>query len=161
MKTKFNIVDIVIIFIIIAAIAVGCLFYFKSSETKVETLKDTTKIQFVIEVKNLTETAANSFKSAEGKSVTFGETASGSGTLVKAEIVDFEKWVTNAEEGTVNIQAVPDRYTARITIESDVTKSDISYTSGSEIICVGKEMPFNSFGVGAEECYIVDLSEIE
>ena len=162
MKTKFNIVDVIIIFIIIAAIAVGCLFYFKSNNKSTDVISDTTKIQFTLEVKDLSETAAKGFEKSEGYSASFGETATGTGKVIDVDIVDYEKWVENTEEGTINIQKIPDRYTVKVTIESDVIKSDTAYTSGSESICVGKEMPFNSYGVGAEEdCYIIYLSEVK
>ena len=163
MKTKFNIIDVIIIFIVIVAIAVGCFFYFKSNNTKnTDVVSNTTKIRFVIEVKDLSETAAKSFEKSKYHSVTFGETATGSGKIVNIQISDYEKWVKNTEEGTINIQKVPDRYTVKVTIESDVIKSDTAYTSGSESICVGREMPFNSYGAGAEEgCYIINLSEVK
>ncbi len=162
MKTKFNIVDIIIIFIIIAAIAAGCLFYFKSNDKNDEPAVNTTKIRFVIEVKDLTETAAKSFEKSIGYNASFGETATGAGKVIDVDISEYEKWIKNTEEGTISIQKVPDRYTVKVLIESDVIKSDTAYTSGSESVCVGKEMPFNSYGIGAEEdCYIIDLSEVE
>ena len=163
MKTKFNIVDVIIIFIIVVALAVGCLFYFKSNSNKsAEVVSDTTKIQFVIEVNDLAETTAKSFEKSIGYNTSFGETATGAGKVIDVEISDYKKWVKNTEDGTISIQKVPDRYTAKVTIESDVIKSNTAYTSGSESIHVGKEMPFNSYGVGAEEkCYIVNLSEVK
>ena len=162
MKTKFNIVDVVIIFIVIAAIAVGCYLYFKPTETKSDVVENTTKIRFVVEVKNLNETTANSFKKAVGTEVTFGETTTGKGVVYDVEVDDYEKWVTNLEEGTISIQKIPGKYTVRVTIESDVIKSDTAYTSDKETISVGREMPFNAFGAGAEEgCYIIDLFEVK
>ena len=161
MKTRFNIVDFVIVFIVIASIAVGCFLYFRTNDTPAETVNNNVKVRFVIEVKDLTETTANSFVKAKGCKTTFGETASGTGTIVDVEKSEYEMWVKNSEDGTIGIQKKPDRYSVRVTIESDVVKSDISYTSGSEAIRTGKEMPFNSYGVGAEGCYIVDLAEAE
>lgn len=161
MRTKFNIVDVVIIFVVIAAIAVGCYFYFRPTETKTAVVENTTKVRFVIEVKDLTETAANSFKAAKGTEVSFGETSTGSGTVYDVEILEYEKWVENLEEGSVSIQKVPGRYMVRVIVESDAVKSDIAYTSGKEKISVGRELPFNALGVGKEkECYIIDLYEV-
>ena len=162
MKTKFNIVDMVIVFIVIAAIAVGCYFYFRPTETKNGVVENTTKVRFVIEVKDLNETVVNSFKAAKGTTVSFGETTTGSGTIFDVEVFEYEKWVENREEGLVSIQKVPGKYMVKVIIESDVVKSDTAYTSGKEKISVGKELPFNAFGVGKEKgCYIVDLYEVK
>lgn len=162
MKTKFNIVDVSIIFIVIATISVGCFFYFRPSDKKSEDVSNTTKVRFTIEVKDLTETAANSFKNAIGSIVSFGETATGSGTVYDVEVEDYVKWIDNREEGTVSIQKIPDRYTVNITVESDVVKSDVAYTSGKEEVSVGKELPFNAFGAGVEkDCYVIDLYEVK
>jgi len=162
MKIKFNIVDVVIVFIVIAAIAVGCYLYFRPTETNTNVVENTTKIRFVIEVKDLTETAANSFKNAKGSKVSFGETSTGSGIVVDVEVSEYEKWVENPEEGIISIQKVPEKYTVKVVVESDVVKTDTSYTSGKENVSVGKEMPFNAFGAGKEKgCYIIDLYEVE
>lgn len=163
MKTKFNIVDVIIIVIILAVIATGCFAYFKfaNKDNNASVQANTAKIEFVIEVNNLTETAANSFKAAEGSPVSFGETTSGYGTLTYVDVIPYRKWVKNTEDGEVVVSEVPNRYTAKVTIQSDVEKSDTAFTCGSEVITVGKAMPFNSMGVAAEECYIVSLSEVK
>ena len=163
MKKKFNIVDVIIIVVVVAVIVAGCFIYFnfKNSNNNASVRGSTAKIEFVIEVNNVTETVANSFKAAEGSAVSFGDTTSGSGTISFVEIVPFKKWVKNTEDGEYVVSEVPNKYTVNITIQSDVEKTDTSYTSGSEVICVGKSMSFNSFGIAAEGNYIIDLTEIK
>ena len=161
MKSKFNIIDAVVIIIIISVIAIGCFFYFKMSAKETPAANETAKIQFVIEVKDLTEDAAKSFEQADECSVSFGETVTGSGIIKDVDVIPYKKWVKNTIDGEVVISEVPDRYIANVTIEAEVSKSDTAFTSGSESIAVGKEMPFNSMGVGAEDCYIIDLIEIK
>lgn len=161
MKSKFNIVDFIIIIVLLAAIVAGCFMFFKYKNNKTSGQSSFAKVEFVIEVNNLDETTVNSFKDAEGKSVIFGETSSGSGTITYVEIVPYKRWVQNSVDGVYMVKEVPGKYTANVTIQSDVEKTSESFTSGEEIICVGKPMSFNSFGVAAEGCYIVDLSEIE
>lgn len=161
MKTKFNIIDAIIATVIVLIIAVCVFVYFKFAHKDNAVVNNTTKINFVVEVNNLTEEASDSFENAKGNSVTFGTTASGIGTVAYVEIVPYTKWVKNIQDGEVIISEVPERYTAKVTIESDVVKSDISYTCGSETIAVGKEMPFNAKGAASEDGFIVDLSEVK
>ena len=159
MKPKFNIIDAVILVVAVLIIAVGCFVYFNMTKDDAVVNTDTTKILFIVEVKDLSEDAANSFK--VGDSVTLGETTSGTGVISNVEIVPFKKWVNNTEDGEVVISEVPGRYTANVTITSDVSKSNIAYTSGSEEIAVGSKMPFNAKGAASENGYIVDLYELE
>lgn len=158
MKTKFNIIDAVILIVVIAVIAVGCFIYLNMTDDTVA-VTNTAKIEFKIEVIDLTEDAANSFNA--GDSVTLGETTSGSGVITAVQVTPYKKWVENTEDGEVVISEVPGRYTATVTIASEVSKTDTAYTSGSEEISVGKKMPFNAKGAASEESYIVDLYEVK
>jgi len=159
MKPKFNIVDGIILVVVILIIAVGCFIYFNMTKDDNVVEADTTKIEYVIEIKDLSEEAANSFN--VGDSVTLGESTSGSGKITAVEVVPFIKWVENAEKGEVVISEVPGRYTANVTITSEVAKSNIAYTTGSEEIAVGKKMPFNAKGAASEDGYIVNLYEVK
>lgn len=159
MKTKFNIIDFIILIVIVAIIAVGCLVYFNMTNDKTTVESNTANIEFVVEVRNVSEYVANSF--VVGDSVTFGESTSGSGVISSVEVVPYTKWVKNAEDGEVVISEVPGRYTANVTISTVVDKSNISYTSGSEVVAVGKKMPFNAKGAAFEEGYIINLIEVE
>lgn len=163
MKKKFNIVDVIIIVVVLAVIVAGIFLYFKmkNNNDNATVQANTAKIEFVIEVNNVTETVANSFKAAEGSAVSFGDTASGAGTITYVEVVPYKKWVENTVDGEYVVSEVPNKYTVNVTIQSDVDKTDTSYTSGNEVICVGKSMSFNSFGVADEGSYIVDLTEIK
>lgn len=157
---KFNIIDLLIILLAIAVICAGVfayMYFFKSSDDSVST--NTTNIQFTIEVNGITEDAANCF--SVGDTVTLGESASGSGVIVDTEILPYKMVTTNAEDGTYQWTEVPNEYTARVTVQSDVVKTDTSYTTGSEVIAVGKQMPFNARGAASEKCYIVDLTEVK
>lgn len=159
MKTKFNIIDAIILIVIVLIIAVGCIVYFNMTNDDAVVESNTTKVEFVVEVKDISNDVANSFN--VGDTVTFGESTSGSGYISMVEVVPFTKWVDNVEDGEVVISEVPNRYTANVTISSDVSKTNIAYTSGSEIIAVGKKMPFNAKGAAFEEGYIVNLNEVK
>ena len=163
MKTKFNIIDAIIIVVILAVVIAGVFIFLnlKNNDNNASVPSNSAEIKFVIEVNNLSETAANSFKDAVGKDVSFGETASGSGIITNVEIVPYKKWIKNTDEGTFFVSEIPNKYTANVTIKTNVEKTDASFTSGSEVISVGKKMPFNSFGIAAEECFIIDLFEVE
>lgn len=159
MKTKFNIIDAIILIVIILIIAVGCFVYFNMTNDDAVVESNTTKVEFVVEVKDISQDVANSFN--VGDAVTFGESASGSGYISMVEVVPFTKWVDNVEDGEVVISEVANRYTANVTISSDVSKTNIAYTSGSEVIAVGRKMPFNAKGAAFEEGYIINLNEVK
>lgn len=163
MKTKFNIVDVIILVVILAVIAAGCFVYInmKNNGQQSASNVNTAKLSFTIEVTNLSEDAANFFVGSEEQAVTFGNTSSGSGIIKKIEIVPYEKQTKNYEDGEYYLAEVPGQYNVKVTIESDVVKSSTSYKSGDEVIAVGKQMPFNSNGIASEDGYVVDLSEIK
>lgn len=161
MKTKFNIIDVVIAIVLVIVIAVCGVIGYKFINKDSVAVSNTTKIRFTVEVNNLTADAGESFVNTVGNSVTFGPTASGMGTVTNVEVVPYRRWLRDTEKGEVVISEVPDKFTANVTIESDVVKSDISYTSGSETVAVGKSMPFNAKGAASENGYIVDLYEVK
>ena len=161
MKTKFNIIDAIIALIIVIAIVICGFVFFKFANKDSVAVDNTTKINFIVEINNLTEESANNFKTAVGKTATFGPTASGRGIVSNVEIVPFKRWTKNINDGKIIITEVPNRYTANVTIESYVVKTDISYTSGSEVVAVGKEMPFNAKGAASENGYIINLYEVK
>lgn len=163
MKKKFNIIDGIILVIILAVIATGCVLYFKltGSEQPSESQVNTVKLSFTVEVNNLSEDAADFLSSAEGQAVNFGKTSTGSGVISKVEIIPYKKITDDLVNGEKHITEVPGKYSARVIIISDVVKSDISYSSGDEVIAVGQLMPFNSNGVASEDSFIIDLAEVK
>lgn len=161
MKTKFNIIDVVIAIVLVVIIAVCGVIGYKFINKDSVAVSNTTKIKFTVEVNNLTAESAESFENTVGNLATFGPTASGIGTVTDVEVVPYRRWTRDTQKGEVVISEVPDRFTANVTIESDVAKSDISYTSGSETVAVGKAMPFNAKGAASENGFIVDLYEVK
>lgn len=156
---KFNIIDLLIVLLVIAVICAGVfayMYFFKASE---DVSTNTANIQFTIEVSGITEDAANSFK--VGDTVTLGASASGSGVIKKTEVQKYRMVTSDEENGTYLWSEVPGEYVALVTIESNVVKTDTAYTTGSEVVAVGKEMPFNARGAASEKCYIVDLTEVK
>lgn len=156
---KFNIIDIIIIILIAAILCAGVYVYYVKINGQESADADTVNLHFTVEVNGLTEEAANSFN--VGDYVTLGESASGSGVIESVEVEKYKILSRNTENGTFLWSEVPDEYTAKVTIVSGVNKSDTAYTTGSENISVGKEMPFNARGAASEKCYIVDLYETE
>ncbi|MBR0276984.1 MAG: DUF4330 family protein [Clostridia bacterium] len=158
-KTKFNVIDVIIVFLIIAIIAAGVYFYIAKFKNSKDSNSNTVNIEFTIEVNGLTQDAAYSF--TEGDEVSFGESASGSGKIKKVEVDTYKKIAKDTEKGEFLFSEVPGEYTVKVTISSDVNKTDTYYKSGEEFIAIGREMPFNAKGSAAENCYIVDLKEVK
>ncbi len=163
MKKKFNIVDGVILVIALALIAALVLFYFNINSKKADGNEglNTVKLGFDIEVINLSKEAAEFFDSSVNKSVQFGKTSTGTGIIEKIEILPYKIITSNQEDGEYLMTEIPDKYTVKVTIVSDVIKTADSYKSGDEVISVGTLMPFNSYGIASEDGYIVDLAEVE
>lgn len=157
-KTKFNVIDVLILILVVFVVLAGLYVYYDRTHGD-EKIQNTQNVSFTIEVNGLSYDAANSFK--VGDTVTLGETTSGSGKITNVDIVDYERVSVDSEDGKYILANVPNEYTARVTILFEAEKTSDSYMSGSEIIAVGREMPFNGKGVAASDCYIVDLEEIK
>lgn len=155
---KFNVIDVLILVLAVLVVLAGVYVYYDRTHSDVSS-QNSANVSFTIEINGLSYDAANSFK--VGDAVTLGETTSGSGKITNVEVVDYEKVSVDSKDGKYILTKIPDEYTARVTILSEVVKSDESYKSGSEIIAVGREMPFNGKGAAASDCYIVDLAEVK
>lgn len=156
-KRKLNVVDWIIILLVVAALCVAGYFYVAGRPA--EAVADTVKIDFTVMVTNLPQETAESFKI--GDYVSFGESTSGSGVISNVEITPYTKLTENKKDGKFVWSGVPEKYTAYVTISSEVTKTEYDYTSGSEVVAVGKKMPFNSVGAASESSYVVNLTEAE
>ncbi len=158
MKNKrFNIIDFVIVFVVVAALCVGGYIYVSSSNSEVA--NDVETIEFTIMVTEVSEDIANSFK--VGSPVSFGESSSGSGVISDVVVEPYKELGKNIKDGDFVWSEAPELYTAFVTIRSDVVKSEYDYTSGRETVAIGRKMPFNAVGAASEVSYIVDLSEVE
>ena len=166
MKRKFNIIDVIIILVVIVAIAVASGFlYFKTRTAEDEaaetahTKDNEIKLAFVIEINNISETMSTAYE--VGRKVMFDSYGNCEGVIRDIEIVPYRMWTWNTEDGEVLINDVPDKYTARITIETDVIKEENKYNCSGERISIGKSVPFKTKGAAVEKCYIVDLYEVK
>lgn len=159
MKKKFNIVDVVIILLIVFAVVAGAV-YFKSINSKDNNMaNDTIKLNFVIEVNNLTENMANAYK--EGQKILFNDYGDCEGIIKKVEVLPYKIWTKNTKIGEVLITEIPGKYTAQITVETDAVKTDNEFICKKDRINIGKSIPFKVKGAAAESCYIIDLYEVE
>lgn len=157
MKSKFNIIDLIVIIVLVLAIAVGGFVgykYFFGDNGSASA--NVVKLNFVIEISSVSEDIAKAYK--VGDKVNFGSQGSGNGVITNVEVVPYRVWNKNTEIGEIVISEVPDKYTAKITIESDVVKTDKFYMCNDESIVIGKMMPFAVKGASAD-CYVVDLYE--
>lgn len=162
MNRKFNIIDFIIIFFIIVAIILVGLFYFNITKDKGASIMDEqpkTKLNFTVEVTNITENIAQMYK--EGQTVKFDNYGKCEGVIQKVVIEPYKIWTKNTEIGEFLITEVPNKYVAKITIQTDVTKEENKYSCQEERISIGKSLPLKTKGVACESCYIVDLYEVE
>lgn len=156
-KRKLNIIDVIIIVLIIAVVCIGGYIYVSSTPETIAA--DTETFEFTVMITDLPQEPANSFKA--GDNVTFGESTSGSGVIENVEVVPYKKLSENKDDGTYIWSEVPDKYTAYVTIKTDVKRTDYDFTSGSESIAIGKKMPINAVGAASENGFVVNLKEAE
>ena len=160
MNKKFNIIDFIIIMVVVIAIILLGVFYINSrkNDTVIHNTNNI-KLNFVVEVANLTEDNANMYKA--GQTVSFDEFGNCKGVIQNVIIEPYKVWTKNTEVGEVLISEVPNKYTAKLTIQTDVVKEANKYSCNNERISIGKSLPIKVKGAACEACYIVDLYEVK
>lgn len=148
-KFRLNIFDIVIV-LIVAVIAVG-LYVFTHRETVVETKK----LIYTIELRNVPEGFTNLVK--EGDELTDGVKNYNMGKVLSAERQDFKLLSNDYNTNTILDSVVPEKETCVIRVEADVTETAMDYkVNGNFLVKAGIEI--NVHGPGyAGNGYILSI----
>lgn len=157
-KTKFNVLDVVIVLVILAIVCVGG-YVFMKQRGGTSVSGQQTKLHFTVEVTNISKSMAEAFH--VGDSVVFGTTNSDRGVIYDVKIEPYRKLTNNIEDGSHSLQVVEGQYTALVTIETMVQESDEAYINATEELAIGLKMPINAKGAAAPGGFIVGMEEVE
>lgn len=157
MKGKFGKLDVIIICILIAAVAVGGAFYFRKREAA--STGRMRLIEFDILALDLSQEQAESMKNMEGTKVIFGKTNIDTGLLKRVEIEPYRPLEKNILEGKFIFAEHPTHFQVTLTIEKEVVETEDAFIGEKEEIRIGELTPVKGKGFGAADCYITDIRE--
>lgn len=153
-KLKLNVIDLGIIAFLVIAIVGGGFYYVSKNKAK-SVDKNQTKIEFDIEVQNLSLDNANSF--VVGENVIYGMTNIDTGKVKNVRIEPYKKMTKDAVDGKYLWKTYQNRYQATVTIEATVNESEDSFRGDKEEVRIGTQMQFHGKGFASAEGFIVGL----
>lgn len=154
-KIRFNIIDLIIILIIVAAAFVlAKVFVGGGNDIAAET--NTKKIQYVIEIQEVEDRFDGSVK--KGDAVQDAIERKNIGTVVGVQSSDFQKITFDYDTGMETVSYVEGRIVLDITIEATAIVTDKAYTVDGCEIRVGEQYSImlpEFYGVG----YCIKITE--
>jgi len=153
-KLKLNVIDIGIIVVLIIVISAGGFYYLTKNKAKIVD-KNQTKIEFDIEIQNLSLDNANSFLS--GENVVYGMTNIDTGKVKNVKVEPYKRLTKDSVNGKYLWKTFQNRYQATVTIEATVNETGDSFRGEKEEVRIGTQMQFHGKGFASAEGYIVGL----
>ncbi|MDR2530013.1 MAG: DUF4330 domain-containing protein [Oscillospiraceae bacterium] len=152
-KWRLNLFDLAVI---VLAIAAGAAFLYLQRGAGVVTGSTSgTTVRYVIEITNLPKEAAGKIK--VGDSVTDKVEKHALGRVIDFEIVDYKVSTRDLTTGDYRLRAVPERFTALLTLESPAAESATNITiDGAFVVRCGTEVSALGPGYGGVG-YIVKI----
>ena len=137
-KVKFNIIDFLILFLVIAIIGFGVFWLTPWSQGLKNKMNTTVSIQYSLEIQNVDRQFINQI--SEGNSVIDSISKNELGTVVAAEAHEHE--ILSADENSQGIMVeYPNAYDLIITVSSNATyKSGTGYSINGCRIAIGEQM---------------------
>ncbi len=140
-KVRFNAVDVVIILLVLALIAAGLyLFVLRDRGTDAVTGSETSRIEYVVEIKKVEEQYAGAVTA--GQSVEDAVWRHMIGTVVGVEVTDYAESLFDNETNTEKTAYLDGYVNMKITIEADAVETDAHFTVNGTVICVGELYSF-------------------
>lgn len=152
-KLRFNMIDVLIILLVIAAIAVLYIMVFSGRGNQTAEIKYTT-IRYVVEVQDVAKNTDEMIK--KGQLVEDAVERKKIGTVAGVQTSPFAKLTYDYEKDTQVSSVVEDRDTLKITIEAKAQETDRAFTVDGCEIRVGQQysvMLPDFYGIG----YCVEL----
>lgn len=160
MKIKMNALDFIIIFIVIAVLAVGGFLFTKVNKTSVS--KGTpVKVEFMMEAKELSENTAKSFEDAIGKKIVYGTKNTDTAIVTDVKIEPSKRIGKDLENGLAFWDVRPGQFTAYLTVETDIYENEKYFVGDAEEIRVGLKLPFSGEGIACPEATILTIKKLE
>lgn len=151
-KAKFTVVDAVIILIVIAAVIVGV----KKLLPSVLHPADQQKISFTVLLQREDESFADAITVGDKVTISLTEKDGGVVTGVTAE--PAKTLAFNSMDGTYANQIVEGKEDVFVTIEADVSVTDLALKAGGTPIKVGADIPVRGKGY-ASTGYVIDIED--
>lgn len=145
-KIKFNILDVLIILVLIAAVAVFS--YFAMGKWESNNAAGGEKLRYTIEFQNVNPDYAAAFE--KGGNVSEIRKGGKLGTVVAAYKEPTKVIAENLAQGTYVETELEDEYTVRVTIESEYTESDSGFKINDLDLKVGKKIAVRTEYIAAE-----------
>lgn len=151
-KMKFTLVDAVIILIVIAALIVGA----KKVLPSILNGAEQDKISFTVLVQREDEGFADAI--TVGDKVTVSLTEKDGGTVTDVRTEPATTVAFNSIEGTYTNQVIEGKMDVYITIEADVSVTDLAIKTGGTSIKVGADIPVRGKGY-ASQGYVIAIND--
>lgn len=151
-KVKFTVIDAIIILVIIAVIAVGAVKLAPSMFNRAE--KE--KIEFTILISGKEPNFSEAM--SIGDRVTLSLTEKDGGVISDIRTEPAELMVFDSIDGSYKIQQLEDKEDIYLTVEADVTISDLVIKTGDTEIRVGEQIPVRGKGY-ATTGFIIEVTE--
>ena len=151
-KAKFTVIDVIIILIVIAAIAVGAYKILPSitGGSKQE------KTEFTILVKEQDQGFADAI--SVGDNVTISLTEKDGGVVKEVKAEPAVTMAYNSIEGVYSNEVIEGKCDVYITVEADTDVSDLAIKTGGTAIKVGAEVPVRGKGY-ASMGYVIKIND--
>lgn len=139
-KTRFTIIDLLIILVVLAALAIGVVKIFPNMFSGGE--KDT--VEFTVMVTGKESGFSQMIHEGDKVSLSYEEKDSGVVTGVRAETAKTMTY--NSIDGKYSISEVEGQEDIYITVQAKATVSDLVIKTGETAVKVGKQMPVRGKG---------------
>ncbi|MBE6625710.1 MAG: DUF4330 family protein [Ruminococcaceae bacterium] len=156
-KIRFNIIDLIIILIIVAA-AFVLVKVFTGGNNDIVTETNYKKIQYVIEIQNVEDRFDGSVK--KGDAVQDAIERKSIGTVVGVQSSQFERITFDYDSGMETVSVVEGRIVLNITIEATAVVTDRAFTVDGCEIRVGEQYSVilpEFYGIG----YCIKVTETD
>lgn len=151
-KAKFTVIDAVIIIVVIAALAVGV----KKLLPSILHPADEEKITFTVMLQREDENFADAI--SVGDKVTISLTEKDGGVVTDVRSEPAQAIAYNSIEGTYANEIVEGKEDVYVTIEADMSVTDLALKTGGTAVKVGAEVPVRGKGY-ASMGYVIEIND--
>lgn len=151
-KVRFTGIDVIIVIVVLAVLAVGGAMLLP----KIMNTSETEKVDFTVMIQSKDENFANAV--TVGDNVTISLTEKDGGIVKAVESKPAEAMAYNSIDGTYSNEVIEGKYDVYITIEADASISDLAVKTGGTAVKVGSEIPVRGKGY-ASTGYVIDIND--
>lgn len=151
-KVRVTAIDVIIILVLIAVIAIGAIKIVPSMLGG----EEKEKVNFTVIIQNKDSDFADAV--TVGDDVTVSLTEKDGGIVKNVEAKPAEAMVYNSIDGSYSNEAIEGKYDVYVTIEAEADVNDLSIKTGGTALKVGAEIPVRGKGY-ASSGYIIEIDD--